>query len=81
MLGTRVEPSVLGRALGRVAAHEIYHIVAQTTEHQESGIAKAAFSVRDLTANRFELDSSSLWRMRPPMTARTANNAFAESAR
>src|SRR5262249_47452771 len=35
MLGTRVEPTVLGRALGRVIAHELYHIVAETKDHQQ----------------------------------------------
>src|SRR5262245_25968221 len=41
VLGSRVENAVLGRALARLAAHEIYHIVAQTTDHQDAGIAKA----------------------------------------
>ena len=64
MLGSQTEPSFLGRALARVAAHEMYHIVAQTAEHQERGVAKASFSIRDLTADRFELDAWSLNRMR-----------------
>jgi hypothetical protein len=66
MLGSRIEPAVFGRALGRLAAHELYHIIAQKTEHQESGVAKASFSVRDLTAARFELDAGSIAVMRPP---------------
>jgi hypothetical protein len=81
LLGSRVESAVLGRALGRLAAHEIYHIVAQTTEHQESGIAKAAFSTRDLTAPRFELDAWSVARMRPPSIARTTERSYGESGR
>jgi hypothetical protein len=63
MLGPQADPAALGRALARVAAHEIYHIVGQTTEHQERGVAKAAFSTRDLTMTRFELDAWSLTRM------------------
>jgi hypothetical protein len=55
----------MGRALARVMAHEIYHIVGQTTKHQDRGVAKAAFSVRDLTADRFDLDAWSLAQMRP----------------
>ena len=74
MLGSHVGPEVLGRALGRLAAHEIYHIVAQTTEHQDAGIAKAAFSIRDLTAPRFELDAWSVARMRPPSIVRTTES-------
>jgi hypothetical protein len=75
ILGPRVGQEILGRALGRLAAHEIYHIVAQTTEHQETGIAKAAFSIRDLTAPRFEFDAWSVARMRPPSIARTTEAA------
>jgi hypothetical protein len=63
MLGTQSEPPIIGRALARLVGHEIYHIVAQTTEHQEKGLAKGSFSIRDLTANPFDLDASSLQRM------------------
>jgi hypothetical protein len=40
---------VLGRALARVIAHEIYHVTARTTEHHSSGIGKAFFALADLT--------------------------------
>jgi hypothetical protein len=81
MLGSQVEPATLGRALARVTAHEIYHIVAQTTEHQERGVAKAVFSVRDLTSARFDLDIWSIERMRPPSIATVSESSTAESAR
>ena len=80
-LGSQTEPSGLGRALARVIGHEIYHIVAKTTEHQETGLAKAVFSVRDLTSNRFDLDAWSLDRMRPPVVARRAADLSAVGAR
>jgi hypothetical protein len=72
ILGPRVQPAVLGRALARLAAHEIYHIVAQTTEHESSGIAKAVFSLQDLTAPQLELDTFSLARMRPHSIIQTS---------
>ena len=81
MLGSQVEPGTLGRALARVAAHEIYHIVAQTTEHQERGVAKAVFSVRDLTSARFDLDIWSIERMRPPSVATVSETSSLENAR
>jgi hypothetical protein len=81
MLGSQVEPATLGRAIARVAAHEIYHIVAQTTEHQERGVAKATFSLRDLTSSRFDLDIWSIERMRPPSMATVSESSNAESAR
>jgi len=79
MLGPQIDPAVLGRALARVAAHEIYHIVAQTAEHQEKGVAKASFSARDLTAARFDLDTWALTLMHPPSMAQVAGSSIAES--
>ena len=55
---------VFGRALARVIAHEIYHIVAQTTDHGESGLAKPELSRDDLVSSRFDLSAASLRRMR-----------------
>src|SRR5262245_35316646 len=81
MLGSQLEPSVLGRALARVIAHEIYHIVARTTDHQQNGVAKAVFSLRDLTATRFELDAWSLALMRPVPVVRPSDNSSGETGR
>jgi hypothetical protein len=39
--------TTFGRALGRVLAHELYHIFARTMRHG-SGVAKESYSVRDL---------------------------------
>lgn len=61
--------AAFGRALGRVIAHEIYHITGQTTEHQERGVAKASFSVHDLTAAAFEFDHGGVAQMRPSAPA------------
>jgi hypothetical protein len=57
--------AIFGRAIARVIAHEIYHILAQTTDHQDSGVAKAQLSLGDLTAIRFDLSPASLRRMQP----------------
>ena len=81
ILGRSVNSDVLGRALARLAAHELYHIVGQTTEHPDAGIAKAAFSVRDLTAPRFELDAWSVARMRPAPTSPAIDISYSDSAR
>jgi hypothetical protein len=82
MLGSSVDPAVVGRALARVAAHEVYHIVAQTAEHQEKGVAKASFSARDLTSARFDLDAWSLSRMRAPAIAEASEStSTADSGR
>ena len=56
--------ALLGRALARVIAHEIYHILAQTRDHEDSGLSKAQLSLADLTADKFELSPDSLRRIR-----------------
>ena len=63
-LSVPMRESILGRALARVIAHEIYHIVADTTEHEEAGLAKAQLSARELAADRFDLSPASLQRIR-----------------
>ena len=63
LLGSQVESAMFGRALGRVIAHEIYHIISYTAEHRDTGVSKAVFSARDLKDPRFEFDPLSLGRM------------------
>lgn len=56
---------MLGRALGRVLAHELYHVLAQTVEHQAGGVSKPCFGMADLLTSRFQFDAVSLAQMRP----------------
>jgi hypothetical protein len=49
-------PAAFGRALGRVLAHELYHIFAKTQHHGRTGVAKEAYTVFDLMADEFELE-------------------------
>jgi len=51
---------LLGRAMGRVLAHELYHIVADTSEHGRDGVAQAALSPRELTSGPLEFKASEL---------------------
>jgi hypothetical protein len=48
--------ALLGRALGRVLAHELFHVFASTDKHGHEGVAKTTYSRNDLTAERFEFD-------------------------
>ena len=45
---------VYGRALGRVLAHELYHIFARTCHHGQEGVAKTALSGKALISERSE---------------------------
>jgi hypothetical protein len=52
-----VREAILGRALGRVLAHELYHIFARTAHHGSCGIAKQSYSVWDLVDTDFRFDA------------------------
>jgi len=45
-----------GRALGRVVAHELYHIFANTVHHGADGIGKSAYTVQDLLTEEFRFE-------------------------
>ena len=57
----------LGRALGRVLAHELYHILGKTHEHNLDGsLAKEAISAKQLISDkRMSFDVRDLNRMTP----------------
>lgn len=43
---------LFGRALGRVLAHELHHIIGQTRAHTPQGVSRKSLSARDLIADR-----------------------------
>jgi hypothetical protein len=53
-----------GRAMGRLLAHELYHILAQTRDHAAAGVGKPCFTASDLITDRFEFESVALSRLR-----------------
>ena len=54
-LQTRAER--FGRALGRVLAHELYHIFANTKRHGSEGVGREFYSARDLLAADFQFQA------------------------
>ena len=44
---------LLERAVARVVAHELYHIFARSTAHEDSGVGKAEFTASDLLSDQF----------------------------
>lgn len=46
--------AALGRAMARVAAHEIYHMLTGSAAHARSGIARAEHSRAELTGSTFD---------------------------
>ncbi len=55
--------AVFGRAVGRVLAHELYHIMAKTDQHGTKGVAKPALSANQLVARQLEMSRSDLDRL------------------
>ena len=55
---------LLGRALGRVVAHELVHILTGSCEHGLEGIHKAALSGRQLIADSLPLSAADAIRLR-----------------
>jgi hypothetical protein len=53
-----------GRAMARVVAHELYHVLMRTAEHGRSGVARSCFSSSDLLTERFEFEGATLARLR-----------------
>ena len=51
---------IFGRALGRVLAHEMYHVLAHAAKHGRTGVTKGALSARELTAPDLQIGAESL---------------------
>lgn len=45
---------LLGRAMGRVVAHELFHMLTESTSHGKSGVAKDSLSARQLVAETLD---------------------------
>jgi len=55
---------LLGRALGRVVAHELVHVLTRSSEHGTEGVQKAALSGQQLIRNLLPLSPADLARVR-----------------
>jgi len=61
LAGNRLRGNILlGRAMGRVLAHELYHIVTDKPAHGKAGVAQAALTPRELTSGLLELEPSEI---------------------
>ena len=54
---------MFGRALGRVVAHELYHIIGGVHTHGRKGIAQASLSGHELITEEMELAAEDMERM------------------
>ncbi|MBL8216771.1 MAG: hypothetical protein JNK87_38985 [Bryobacterales bacterium] len=56
--------AVLGRALGRVFAHELFHMMTGRSGHSRKGVFKASQRREDLTSARLEFETGELEELR-----------------
>jgi hypothetical protein len=45
-------PKAIGRALGRIVAHEMFHMLTASGQHGKVGVARSAQTTQELVANR-----------------------------
>ena len=55
--------TIFGRAMGRVVAHELIHMISGSANHGHEGIARSAFSTSDLTGEKLDLSPADLLRV------------------
>jgi hypothetical protein len=53
-----------GRAMGRLVAHELFHVLIGTRGHDDAGVGKRSFSTQDILAEHFEFEPSALDKFR-----------------
>ncbi len=60
----------LGRAMGRVVAHELYHVLACTTKHAGNGLARATQTLRGMVNGKLTFNKDEAAAMRKGLAQR-----------
>jgi hypothetical protein len=68
------QASRIGRAIGRIVAHEVIHAVAPGLEHARSGLMAARLDRDDLLANRLDVDAATIRALRLALAFRRASS-------
>ena len=63
-MDSRYRRFAYGRAVGRVLAHELYHILANTRHHRSGGLAEATYTAPELAADEFHFQDREMQQMR-----------------
>jgi hypothetical protein len=63
--------TLISRAIGRVIAHEFYHILAGTRQHSKDGLASASVEPNDLVLYEGSFDTVAIARMRIALEKRS----------
>ena len=73
--------AAFGRAVGRVVAHELYHIFANTRHHASRGLGKAVCKPQELLADDFEFEKNEAVQLRLEALRALQDVALGKSAR
>jgi hypothetical protein len=65
---------IYGRAMGRVLAHELYHVFTNTTRHASWGVAKAFYTSKDLVSDKFQFQETDTTALRKGKLGRLIRN-------
>jgi hypothetical protein len=71
----RLRAEELGRALGRVIAHEVYHVLSASSWHDDQGLSKSSLSAMELFLPGIEFVPAALDRMAAGLPGRTLQAA------
>ncbi len=86
-----VQQEMMGRALGRVVAHELYHVLTGNSSHSHAGIAQASLSAMHLAGPALEFTprevnllsrrSFAARQIQPPAAAFSSDESATDSGR
>jgi mono/diheme cytochrome c family protein len=75
-----VRDAALGRAVGRVLAHELFHIFVGTGHHSSEGVAKPAFTETELLSEQFVFETAEFRILRASLKAARQQNSKLRAA-
>jgi hypothetical protein len=72
---------LIGRALGRVVAHELVHMLTKSGEHARDGVQKSSLSSRQLIGDSLMLSAGDISRLRTRLQDRIRSPANPDTGR
>jgi hypothetical protein len=60
----RERDSLFGRALGRVLAHELFHMLTKTQHHADEGVTKSSLSAAQLISDKLSMAPADLEKLK-----------------
>jgi len=72
----RLRAEELGRAIGRVIAHEVYHVLSGSSDHDDQGLSKPSLSAGDLFLFGIAFEPAAIQRMAAGLPRRTQQAAL-----